>query len=48
MDLNNRLLKLEPLKVVNGIDDIQISGNSERCYIKEDTIYIQSDLITVI
>ena len=48
MDLNNRLSKLEPLKFVNGIDDIQISGDPGRCYISEDTIYIQSDLITVI
>lgn len=48
VDLNNRLLKLEPLKFVNGIDDIQVSGDPERCYISEDTIYIQSDLITII
>ena len=48
VDLNNRLLKLEPLKVVNGVDDIQVSGDPERCYVSEDTIYIQSDLITVI
>lgn len=48
VDLNNRLLKLEPLKFVNGVDDIQVSGDPERCYISEDTIYIQSDLITVI
>ena len=48
VDLNNRLLKLEPLKFVNGVDDIQVSGDPERCYVSEDTIYIQSDLITVI
>ena len=48
VDLNHRLLKIEPLKFINGIDDIQISGDPERCYISEDTIYIQSDLITVI
>ena len=48
VDLNNRLLKLEPLKFVNGVDDIQVSGDPERCYISEDTIYIQSDLITII
>ena len=48
IDLNNRLSKLEPLKFVNGTDDIQISGDPKRCYISEDTIYIQSDLITLI
>lgn len=47
-DLNNRLLKLEPLKFINGVNDIQVSGDPERCYINGDTIYIQSDLITVI
>ena len=40
VDLNNRLLKLEPLKFVNGVDDIQVSGDPDRCYISEDTIYI--------
>lgn len=45
-DLEQRLLKLEPLKVVTLGDAIYVSGDPERCYYEGDTIYIKSDLIT--
>ena len=45
-DLEQRLLKLEPLKVVALGDAIYVSGDPERCYYEGDTIYIKSDLIT--
>lgn len=45
-DLERRLLKLEPLKVVASGVTIQVSGDPERCYYKGDTVYIKSDLIT--
>ena len=45
-DLEQRLLKLEPLKVVTSGDTIYVSGDPERCYYEGDTVYIKSDLIT--
>ena len=45
-DLEQRLLKLEPLKVVTLGDAVYISGDPERCYYEGDTVYIKSDLIT--
>ena len=45
-DLEQRLLKLEPLKVVTSGDTIYVSGDPERCYYEGDTVYIESDLIT--
>lgn len=45
-DLERRLLKLEPLKVVTSGDTIYVSGDPERCYYEGDTVYIESDLIT--
>ena len=45
-DLERRLLKLEPLKVVISGDTIYVSGDPERCYYEGDTVYIESDLIT--
>lgn len=45
-DLERRLLKLEPLKVVASGVTIQVSGDPERCYYEGDTVYIKSDLIT--
>lgn len=45
-DLEQRLLKLEPFKVVTSGDTIYVSGDPERCYYEGDTVYIESDLIT--
>ena len=45
-DLEQRLLKLEPIKVVTLGDAVYISGDPERCYYEGDTVYIKSDLIT--
>lgn len=45
-DLEQRLLKLEPIKVVTSGDAVYISGDPERCYYEGDTVYIKSDLIT--
>ena len=46
-DLQNRLLVLEPIKVVVTEDgNIYISGDSARCYHYEDTVYIESESIT--
>lgn len=45
-NLEQRLIKLEPLKVVTSDDTIYVSGDPERCYYEGDTIYIKSDLIT--
>lgn len=45
-DLEQRLIKVEPLKVKIDSDTIYVSGDQERCYQEGDTIYIKSDLIT--
>lgn len=45
-DLEQRLLKIEPINVVTTGDTVYISGDPERCYQEGDTIYIKSDLIT--
>lgn len=45
-DLEQRLIKLEPLKVVVTDTTIYVSGDPERCYYEGDTVYIESDLIT--
>ena len=45
-DLEQRLLKLEPLKVATSDVTIYVSGDPERCYYEGDTVYIKSDLIT--
>jgi hypothetical protein len=48
LDMRDRLLKLEPLVFITDEDSVQVSGDPERCYIQDDTIYIQSDLIKII
>lgn len=45
-DLEQRLLKLEPLNAVVTGNTMYVSGNPERCYYEGDTVYIESDLIT--
>jgi hypothetical protein len=45
-DLEQRLIKIEPIKVVTTGDTVYVSGDPERCYQEGDTIYIKSDLIT--
>lgn len=46
-DLQNRLLVLEPIKVVIAEDGtIYVSGDPARCYHYEDTVYIESESIT--
>ena len=45
-DLEQRLIKVEPLKVKMDSNTIYVSGDQERCYQEGDTIYIKSDLIT--
>lgn len=45
-DLEQRLIKVEPLKVKIDSNTIYVSGDQERCYQEGDTIYIKSDLIT--
>ena len=47
-DIQARLYAVDPLEVVVTDDSIQISGDKARCYIQGDTIYIISDLITMI
>ena len=44
-DLHQRLLKLEPLNTITSDSVVYVTGDPDRCYIKEDTIYIESDLI---
>jgi len=45
-DLEQRLIKLEPLKIVVLSDVVYVLGDPERCYYEEDVAYIESDLIT--
>lgn len=45
-DLEQRLLKLEPLNMVVTGSTMYVSGDPERCYYEGDTVYIESDLIT--
>lgn len=45
-DLETRLIKIEPLKVLTTGDIVQVLGDPERCYYEGDTAYITTDLIT--
>jgi hypothetical protein len=47
-DLELRLLKVEPIKVITSEDSIIVTGDPDRCYVDEDTIYIQSDNIIML
>ena len=46
-DLEYRLIKLEPIKLEFKDDVLYVSGDPERCYQLDDTVYIKSDLITM-
>ena len=46
-DLEQRLIKLEPLKFEFTDDVLYVSGDPERCYQLDDTVYVKSDLITM-
>lgn len=46
-DLQRRLIKLEPLSITYSDNTVFISGDPERCYTTADTVYIESDLITM-
>lgn len=46
-DLEQRLIKLEPIKFEFADDVLYVSGDPERCYQLDDTVYIKSDLITM-
>lgn len=47
-DIQSRLYGLDPLEFTNVDDSINIVGDPARCYIQGDTVYIISDLITII
>ena len=47
-EIRSRLYGLDPLEFTNTETAIHIVGDPARCYTKEDTIYITSDLITMI
>lgn len=50
LELEQRLIKIEPIKLIHSDDTVYITGDPERCYQEEDTIYINqtvySDKIT--
>ena len=46
-DLEQRLIKVEPIKFEFTDDVLYVSGDPERCYQLDDTVYIKSDLITM-
>lgn len=47
-DLEQRLLKLEPLNIIHTGDTIYVTGDPERCYQDGDILYIESENITMI
>ena len=46
LDLEQRLLKMEPLKLTHSDDTVYITGDPERCYQEGDTIYINQTVYT--
>ena len=50
LELEQRLIKIEPLKLIHSDDTVYVTGDPERCYQEGDTIYINqtvySDKIT--
>lgn len=46
LDLEQRLLKIEPIKVVYSEDVLYFTGDPERCYQEGDTIYINQTVYT--
>lgn len=46
LDLEQRLLKMEPLKLTHSDDTVYITGDPERCYQEGDTVYINQTVYT--
>ena len=46
LDLEQRLLKVEPLKLTHSDDTLYITGDPERCYQEGDTVYINQTVYT--
>ena len=46
LDLEQRLLKVEPLKLTHSDDTVYITGDPDRCYQEGDTVYINQTVYT--